>query len=365
LTDPDKKVINKFKQYLQDEQLSEDTIKTYTIVLKQYTREVKRSNPIDTTVDDVRAWRTYCTNRGFAKSSLINKYACIRKFVEYLVDEHDLLSGKEHNKIKKILVTPDVKSKIVKPLTEEQVERVFKIAKSRCKRDYAIFLVMYEGCLRRTELLNLKISDIDTDNRRVRVDGIKREDDRLINISKRCFDAIIDYINNEREEPLPQYQDYIFLNNSYKLSKNKLFTLNKEYKLRADLPEEFTLHGWRHTGITHLTLKALKTTKQNVPLTLKLLQSQSGHKDANVLLDKYVNIYKDDIKKFYNNVWDDKDEEPIPEEPKPQPEKKPEPKKPQDNYIANREPQQVIVSAEEYKRFLEFKKQQEISTAYY
>jgi len=365
LTDTDLKVIAKFKQYLQDEQLSNETIKTYIIVLKQYTINVKKGNPLNTTVDDVRNWRTYCTNRGFAKSSLINKYATIRKLVEYMVDDNDLLSGKEHKKIKKILQTPDVKTKHIKPLTEEQVEKVFKIANKRSKRDYAILLVMYEGCLRRTELLNLKIPDIDFENKRIRVEGIKREDDRLINISQRCMDAIIDYINNYRGEPLPEYRDCLFLNKEYKLSKNRLFALNKEYKLRADLPEDFTLHGWRHTGITHLTLKALRKTNQNVPLTLKLLQSQTGHKDANVLLDKYVNIYKDDVKKFFDNVWDDKDTETKPEEPKPQPEKKPEPKKPQDNYIAQQEPHQIIVSAEEYKKFLEFKKQQEITRAYY
>ena len=159
MTDTDLKVINKFKQYLQDEQLSNETIKTYLIIIRQYTKQVKKDNPLNTTVDDVRNWRTFCTNQGYAKSSLINKYACIRKFVEYLVDEHDLLSGKEHNKIKKILETPEVPTKIVKPLTEEQVEKVFRITKSRCKRDYAIFLVLYEGCLRRTELLSLHISD--------------------------------------------------------------------------------------------------------------------------------------------------------------------------------------------------------------
>jgi hypothetical protein len=110
--------------------------------------------------------------------------------------------------------------------------------------------------------------------------------------------------------------------------------LNKQYKLRADLPEDFTLHGWRHTGTTHLTIKALKMTKQNIPLTLKLLQAQTGHKDVNVLLDRYVNIYKSEVKNFFNNIWEDNNEE---DKPKPEP-KKPEPKRPQDTYIASENP---------------------------
>jgi hypothetical protein len=138
------------------------------------------------------------------------------------------------------------------------------------------------------------------------------------------------------KKPLDKYKDILFLNFGYPLSKNKLFDINKEYKLRCNLPIDFTLHGWRHTGITHITKKQLKKKGNNKPLTLKILQAQTGHKDVNVLEERYINICSEEIKEFYDDIWEEnnnKDKEEVePEKDKPTPKK---PTKPQDNYIAS------------------------------
>jgi integrase len=255
----------------------------------------------------------------------------LRKYVEYLAEEKELIDSKTLKRMKKSLNIPHVKDKFIDPLPESKTEEVFRIARGRSSRDYALFLVTYEGCLRRREVLELKVSDINFKDQQVKVDGIKREDDRIINVSKRCIEALKDYVDNHRGEPLPKYKDCLFLNYEWKLSKNALYTLHKEYKLLAKLPEDFTFHGWRHTGCTHITKKALRQTKGNIPLTLKILQSQTGHKDINVLLEKYVSIYQSEVKEFYNNIWESNNErESQPEKPK----HKPQPK-PQDSYIAN------------------------------
>jgi len=76
----------------------------------------------------------------------------------------------------------------------------------------------------------------------------------------------------------------------------------------------------------------LKQSKNNIPLTLKHLMKQTGHKSPEILLNKYVHVAQEETKEFYNNIWNNNNESYIePQQHKPEP-KQP---KPQDTYIAD------------------------------
>ena len=348
------KQIKDFRQYLEEEQLAPETIKSYMYNFQQYITDVKKGNPETTTYNDIVAYRRYCVKKGYKKSALVNKYASLRRYCTYICEHRELLSSKEHRRIKDIIKIRKFKGKTVKPLTYEQVEQVFAIAKNRSPRDHAIFRVMYEGCLRRMELCSLKISDFDYKDKKMKVEGIKREDDRFIRLSQECCDAIKEYIEEYREKPFDEFSDYLFINNRWKMTKTRLFELNKEYKQRADLPDEFTLHGWRHTGITHIVKKAMKQTGQNIPLTLANVQRQTGHKDVNVLMNKYVHVNDEERKKLFDQIWDDeekkKPDEPEPEEPEPKKKPKPDPEpmyqKPQTDHTLKEQLTQRFIRGE-------------------
>jgi hypothetical protein len=90
-------------------------------------------------------------------------------------------------------------------------------------------------------------------------------------------------------------------------------------------------------------------------LSLDKIRKQARHDDINITR-RYINYSSEVYEKSYHETFAKEIQQ-----DKPQPEKKPEPKKPkpQDTYIA--QPQQEIsISQEEYKKFLEWKKQQDL-----
>ena len=111
---------------------------------------------------------------------------------------------------------------------------------------------MYATGLRVSELVNLKLNDIDLDSDLIRTLG-KGSKERIIPIGDYAIYYLKKYILEYRKELLKTNTDYIFLNNhGKKLSRQSFYKLVKELAIKKNIKTEFSPHTLRHSFATHL-----------------------------------------------------------------------------------------------------------------
>lgn len=121
-------------------------------------------------------------------------------------------------------------------------------------RDRAIIEVFYATGIRRIELSNLKIADIDTAANQIKIIKGKGQKDRLIPIAPRAIQAITRYIKEYRPKLASAFSgDTLFLNRAGKpMAPNKLTHLMSCYVRRSGVSETGACHIFRHATATHM-----------------------------------------------------------------------------------------------------------------
>jgi len=302
------KEVKAFTDYLTRKRYRKETIKTYRRVVSTFLNLIQKQ-PENITKSDLDDYETFCEK--YSDNSLMNRFAGVNKYLRYLM-EYEILG----DKAEKWILKPPEKIQVIKhPMTKEQVEKIFKISK-RNPRDHALFMTFYYGMLRRSEIIALNIENINFKERTMDILDAKGGDNKTINITQRCLDAIKNYIDNFREKPKSGYEKFLFLNEGRRISKTKMYNLHMEYKYMARFPPNFKFHPhlWRTTGITHYA---------RIETNIEILKKQTRHRDANTLLG-YVALASEEYKNSYDRVFETSETKETPK-PKPVIETKPQP----------------------------------------
>jgi integrase/recombinase XerD len=141
-------------------------------------------------------------------------------------------------------------------LTEAEAEQVINAAnvgEQSGIRDRAILETLYSTGIRRMELVNLRLYDLDADRGTIIVRQGKGRKDRMIPIGDRAMAWIDRYLIEVRPGLLvgDEAGDIVFLNDSGKpFYPNTLTTLVREYVVKADIGKRGSCHLFRHTMAT-------------------------------------------------------------------------------------------------------------------
>ena len=128
--------------------------------------------------------------RGLSASTMETYYIAIKAFFTWCSEEYEI----DHNPMQRV-ERPSVPRRLPPFLTTEEVQRLFWAAKHETRnvrKNLAILTVFLDTGIRRGELCNLRISDIDLPHRQMRVFG-KDQDERLVPFSDRTTLALIAY----------------------------------------------------------------------------------------------------------------------------------------------------------------------------
>ncbi|MBI4398871.1 MAG: tyrosine recombinase XerC [Candidatus Omnitrophica bacterium] len=242
--------VARFLVYLEAEKdASRHTIKNYSIDLK-YFFEFLKNIPLEK-IDylEIRRYLAELNQKGFSKSSVSRKLACLRSFFKFLVRENLVKENPASG-----VSTPRKDKKLPFFLEEKEVVNLLEAPASGSrmeKRDKAILELLYSSGLRVSELVGLNLEDVDFFAEALRVRG-KGKKERLVPAGSKALAATREYLK-AREDGGGQNRGPVFLNKGRtRLTDRSVRRILLKYARRIALNKNISPHVLRHTFATHL-----------------------------------------------------------------------------------------------------------------
>ena len=218
-------------------------------------------------------------------ATISRNIASLRSFFKYLRAEgivtEDLAEG---------MTPPKVEKRKPQTISIENVEKLLnqpngKDAKSL--RDKAMLEVMYATGIRVSEIVSLKVGDVDLRHHAIKLTGIKNRS-RVIPIGNVAVSALKAYLKHSRDKLSRGESEYLFLNyNGDSMSRQGFWKIVKGYAKKAGISDSITPHTLRHSFAAHLIENGAD---------LQVVQELMGHTSVySVLPYKNLNSEKLDV----------------------------------------------------------------------
>ncbi len=262
--------IKKFEEELIVGGFSRRTIKMYTCYLKDFLEFIKK-DPKNAERSDIISYLAYKKASGADNSTLALIYSALRHFFK------DFL----RNDIMEDIKRPKRGKKLPTVLTKEEIKKLIN-AISRRKIKLAVML-MYSSGLRVSEVVKLKIKDIDFSEGTAIIRGGKGAKDRLVILSKKWLKEFENYLKTRRVK-----SEYAFCNSIGRpISVDSIQRAVRKARIKAGIEKKVTPHTLRHSFATHLLENGENIRK---------IQELLGHSNLSTT-QIYTKVSKDELKK--------------------------------------------------------------------
>lgn len=194
-------------------------------------------------IQSVRKFVVQLSQGGLKKSSISRMLSSLRTFFNFL----QLESKIEFNPAR-VVRNPRPEKRLPNFLDENEMKKLLEQPMEL--RDSAILELLYSSGLRVSEVVNLKIRDLDLDSGFLRTTG-KGAKERLAPIGKHAIRALQSWITELYSRK--RKSDHVFINkNGTRLSEVWVRKIIKTYAQRAGIEKLVTPHVLRHSFATHL-----------------------------------------------------------------------------------------------------------------
>jgi len=212
------------------------TVRTYVSFFEMFINYYKEKELITLDESDIRNFLQYLIHRNVSNSYLNQAINAIKFYYEVVLGMPNRFYEIER---------PRKESKLPKVISKEEILTI--IENTNNLKHKCIVQLLYGSGLRRSELLNLKIEDIDSKRMLVRVVGSKGNKDRQTLLSKNALNDLRRYFT--------KYEPKIYLfegKNGMKYSGASVLKIVKSAAEKANIRITVTPHILRHSFATHL-----------------------------------------------------------------------------------------------------------------
>lgn len=233
-------IIPAMEERLKLKAYSPSTIKTYLGEMSQLLTLLKEIPADQLTAAHLKRYLLYCLEKLNLKENTLHSRINAMKFY------YEQVLGRE----KFFWEIPRPKKPILLPklLNETEMTRLFNAMTN--KKHKTMLFTAYSAGLRVSEIVNLKLSDIDSKRMQIFVQRAKGKKDRYVNLSPILLDILRGYIRASKPRP----KEYLFESEQTKTAYpsrtvQQIFTTAKH---KAGIRKEVGIHSLRHSFATHL-----------------------------------------------------------------------------------------------------------------
>ena len=287
--------IREFIEYLHNvRHTSENTISSYRrdlVQLQEYLIEKGILCFEEVTEDCLSEYVTMLNEQHFAAATISRHIASIKSLFRYLVE-----NGNVENDVAEVLKAPRVEKKLPTVLTSSEVDLLLMQPDGstlKGKRDRAMLELLYATGMRVSELISLKVEDLD-----FRINCVNchfGEKERIIPFGQKAREVLLDYLKTTRDSLLHESKENVlFLNCSdgQSMSRQGFWKLLKQYAKKAGITVDITPYTVRHTFAAHLLENGAD---------LKAVQEMLGHSDISTTA-RYAGNRHNYIREIYERT---------------------------------------------------------------
>ena len=243
--------LNLFEKYLvEDKKASANTLSSYMRDVRQLAEYLGANGIIDATAEELDGYISSLRSTGKSVATVSRTIASIKCLYSHLFIKQLITLNPAQG------LTPEkVPQKLPEILTNREVELL--LSQPNCidpkgYRDKAMLELLYATGIRVTELIDLKITDVNLEAGVIRC--VNRDTERLIPMYPAAVKALRDYITLVRPQMIlrPDEQS-LFVNISGEhMSRQGFWKIIKHYQKMAGIEKDITPHTLRHSFAAHL-----------------------------------------------------------------------------------------------------------------
>ncbi len=288
------KLIQAFLDYLSfEKKYSKHTIISYKTDLTAFNNFIKKEFD-DTTIEKVhytqiRTWIVQLIENGISNNSVNRKMSSLKTFYKFLIKTQTIKENplQKHQSLK----TP---KRVNVPFNQKEIYEVMELFQNETEfiplRNQLIIELFYTTGIRRSELINLKFSDVNLKSAMLKVFG-KRNKERYIPILEALNTSISRYVEVRKEQE--SKLDYLFITKKgKKLYGTLVYRLINNYFSSVSTKVKKSPHILRHAFATHLL---------NEGADLNAVKELLGHASL-ASTQVYTNSSLKELKNVYNRA---------------------------------------------------------------
>lgn len=239
------------------------------------------------TVTTLQAYVLQMERSGFAAATVSRNIASIKAFFHFLFRK-----GYIREDIAEDLKAPKIEKKLPEILTTDEVNRLLDQPRGNTPkdlRDRAMLELLYATGIRVSELISLKVSDVNFQVGYIVCRDARKE--RVVPFGTPAKRALSEYVKNARSLMLAdQNSDVLFTNCSGQpMSRQGFWKLVKYYARKAGITADITPHTLRHSFAAHLVENGAD---------LRSVQEMLGHSDISTT-QIYANMSQNKLREVY------------------------------------------------------------------
>ncbi len=281
-----KELLN-FYDYLKGKDYSENTILSYKKDLEEFLIFSKNKDVGSIDYKFLRTYLEHLYNKKYSKASINRHISSLKSFFKYLIKSEVIKTDPT------ILIT-SLKNdkKLPNYVNYNDLDILFSIPDKSTKlglRNALILELLYSLGVRVSELVSIKVSDIDFNNKRILIKG-KGSKERFVLYGSVCEELLDNYLNLFKFDILKNDIDYLLLNkNGGKISDRAIRMIIDDIVSKSKLKLNISPHTLRHTFATHLI---------NEGADLKTVQQLLGHSNVSTT-GIYTHVSNEKLRKTY------------------------------------------------------------------